>query len=114
MGRGPKQICVHPLGDFLVVRLQGVLTAVERSDIPTSGRDYSCRRRLSWHQPLGPPSDTISRERSLAWETVIAAFGMISPVGPPVLERPERAFCASLLPTVMFHTQTSRNAHRLS
>ena len=30
MGRGPKYIHAHLLGDFLVVRLQGVLTAAEQ------------------------------------------------------------------------------------
>ena len=30
MGRGPKDIQTHLLGDFLVVRLQGVLTAAEQ------------------------------------------------------------------------------------
>ena len=30
MGRGPKDIHVHLLGDLLVVRLQGVLTAAEQ------------------------------------------------------------------------------------
>ena len=30
MGRGPKDIRTHLLGDFLVVRLQGVLTAAEQ------------------------------------------------------------------------------------
>jgi uncharacterized protein YbcI len=30
MGRGPKDIHAHMLGDFLVVRLQGVLTAAEQ------------------------------------------------------------------------------------
>jgi uncharacterized protein YbcI len=30
MGRGPKHIHAHLLGDFLVVRLQGVLTAAEQ------------------------------------------------------------------------------------
>ncbi len=30
MGRGPKSIHAHLLGDFLVVRLQGVLTAAEQ------------------------------------------------------------------------------------
>ena len=29
MGRGPKNIFAHLLGDLLVVRLQGVLTAAE-------------------------------------------------------------------------------------
>ena len=30
MGRGPKDIHAHLIGDFLVVRLQGVLTAAEQ------------------------------------------------------------------------------------
>jgi uncharacterized protein YbcI len=30
MGRGPKHIHAHLIGDFLVVRLQGVLTAAEK------------------------------------------------------------------------------------
>jgi uncharacterized protein YbcI len=30
MGRGPKDIHAYLLGDFLVVRLQGVLTAAEQ------------------------------------------------------------------------------------
>jgi uncharacterized protein YbcI len=30
MGRGPKDIRAHLIGDFLVIRLQGVLTAAEQ------------------------------------------------------------------------------------
>jgi uncharacterized protein YbcI len=43
MGRGPKQIHAHLLGDLLLVRLQGVLTAAEqqlvKSSPPAKGRD---------------------------------------------------------------------------
>ena len=43
MGRGPKDIHAHLLGDLLVVRLQGVLTAAEQhlvKSLPTEkGRD---------------------------------------------------------------------------
>jgi uncharacterized protein YbcI len=43
MGRGPKDIRAHIIGDLLVVRLQGVLTAAEqhlvRSLPPEKGRD---------------------------------------------------------------------------
>jgi uncharacterized protein YbcI len=43
MGRGPKDIRTHLLGDLLVVRLQGVLTAAEQhlvqSVSPEKGRD---------------------------------------------------------------------------
>src|SRR5215203_1619557 len=43
MGRGPKDIRAHLLGDLLVVRLQGVLTAAEQQMVKTipsdKGRD---------------------------------------------------------------------------
>ena len=43
MGRGPKDIHAHLIGDLLVIRLQGVLTAAERhlvASLPTEkGRD---------------------------------------------------------------------------
>ena len=43
MGRGPKDIQTHLLGDFLVVRLHGVLTAAEQhlvKSLPSAkGRD---------------------------------------------------------------------------
>ena len=43
MGRGPKSIHAHLLGDLLVVRLQGVLTAAEQHLVKTlaaeKGRD---------------------------------------------------------------------------
>jgi len=35
MGRGPKDIHTHLLGDLLVVRLQGVLTAAEQQLVKT-------------------------------------------------------------------------------
>ena len=42
MGRGPKDIRTHLLGDLLVVRLQGVLTAAEQhlvKSLNNKGRD---------------------------------------------------------------------------
>src|SRR5215208_2449118 len=43
MGRGPKDIHAHLIGDLLVVRLQGVLTAAEQHLVktlpPEKGRD---------------------------------------------------------------------------
>ena len=43
MGRGPKEIHTHLLGDLLVVRLQGVLTAAEQQLVKSltadKGRD---------------------------------------------------------------------------
>lgn len=35
MGRGPKDICAHLIGDLLVVRLQDVLTTAERHLVAT-------------------------------------------------------------------------------
>jgi uncharacterized protein YbcI len=35
MGRGPKDIYAHLIGDLLVVRLQGVLTAAEQQLVKT-------------------------------------------------------------------------------
>ncbi len=52
MGRGPKDIHAHLIGDLLVVRLQGVLTAAERhlvQSLPTEkGKDLlkQVRRHL--------------------------------------------------------------------
>lgn len=43
MGRGPKDIHTHLIGDFLIVRLHGVLTAAEQQLVkslpPEKGRD---------------------------------------------------------------------------
>ena len=43
MGRGPKDIHTHLLGDLVVIRLQGVLTAAEQQLVkslpPEKGRD---------------------------------------------------------------------------
>lgn len=43
MGRGPKHVHAHLIGDLLVVRLQGVLTAAEQHLVqtvpPEKGRD---------------------------------------------------------------------------
>jgi uncharacterized protein YbcI len=43
MGRGPKHVSAHLIGDLLVIRLQGVLTAAEQHLVKTlpaaNGRD---------------------------------------------------------------------------
>ena len=50
MGRGPKHIHTHLLGDFLVVRLRGVLTAAEQhlvKSLPAEkGRDLLKQVRI--------------------------------------------------------------------
>jgi uncharacterized protein YbcI len=42
MGRGPKDIHAHLLGDLLVVRLQGVLTAAEQHLVVNVPPNTSC------------------------------------------------------------------------
>src|SRR5438270_13482257 len=60
MGRGPKDIRAHLLGDFLAVRLQGVLTAAEQHLVqtlaPEKGRDLlkQVRTQLSEIARPGP------------------------------------------------------------
>jgi len=44
MGRGPQDIHAHLLGDLLVVRLQGVLTAAEQQ-LLKSLREGTCSNR---------------------------------------------------------------------
>jgi uncharacterized protein YbcI len=39
MGRGPKDIRTHVLGDLVVVRLQGVLTAAEQQLVKSTSAD---------------------------------------------------------------------------
>ena len=39
MGRGPKNIHAHLIGDFIVVRLQGVLTAAEQQLVKSLSSD---------------------------------------------------------------------------
>ena len=59
MGRGPKYIHAHLIGDLLVVRLQGVLTAAEQQLVKSlpaeKGRDLIkqvCTHRLETGWPL--------------------------------------------------------------
>ena len=58
MGRGPKEVRTYLLGDFLVVRLQGVLTAAEqhlvKSVPPEKGRDLLKRVRTQLIEAARP------------------------------------------------------------
>src|SRR5688572_5571026 len=42
MGRGPKDIRTHLIGDLLVVRLEGVLTAAEQHLVKTQQPEKGC------------------------------------------------------------------------
>jgi uncharacterized protein YbcI len=66
MGRGPKQIQAHLIGDLLVVRLQGVLTAAEQhlvKSLPAErGRDLLKQVRTHLMETARPVMETLVEE----------------------------------------------------
>ena len=75
MGRGPKDIRAHLIGDLLVVRLHGVLTAAEQHLVTTlpaeKGRDLLKQVRTQLIETARPTLETVihditgSKPRSL-------------------------------------------------
>jgi len=63
MGRGPKDIRTHLIGDLLVVRLQGVLTAAEQHLVTTQpvekGRDLLKQVRTQLVEVARPALETL-------------------------------------------------------
>lgn len=63
MGRGPKDIRAHLIGDLLVVRLQGVLTAAEQHLVttfpPEKGRDLLKQVRSQLIEVARPKLDAL-------------------------------------------------------
>ena len=66
MGRGPKDIHAHLLGDLLVLRLQGVLTAAEQhlvKSLPAEkGRDLLKQVRIHLIETARPVLEAMVRE----------------------------------------------------
>ncbi len=66
MGRGPKDIRAHILGDLLVVRLQGVLTAAEQHLVkslpPEKGRDLLKQVRTHLIETARPRLEAMVRD----------------------------------------------------
>jgi len=66
MGRGPKDIHTHLLGDMLVVRLQGVLTAAEQHLVQTlpaeKGRDLLKQVRTQLIETARPVLESLVRD----------------------------------------------------
>src|ERR1700756_5722516 len=66
MGRGPKHIQAHLIGDLLVVRLQGVLTAAEQhlvESLPAEkGRDLLKQVRTHLLETARPLLEAMVRE----------------------------------------------------
>ncbi len=66
MGRGPKDIHAHLLGDLLVVRLQGVLTAAEQHLVKSlsadKGRDLLKQVRTHLIETARPVMEALVQE----------------------------------------------------
>ena len=66
MGRGPKDIRAHLIGDLLVVRLQGVLTAAEQHLVKSlpgeKGRDLLKQVRTHLIEMARPIVEAVVRE----------------------------------------------------
>src|SRR5689334_8596618 len=66
MGRGPKRIHAHLIGDFLVVRLQGVLAAAEQQlvkSLPSEkGRDLVKEVRTQLIETARPLMEAMVQE----------------------------------------------------
>jgi uncharacterized protein YbcI len=66
MGRGPKDIRTHLLGDLLVVRMQGVLTAAEQQLVktlpPEKGRDLLKQVRTQLIETARPFLEAMIRD----------------------------------------------------
>jgi uncharacterized protein YbcI len=66
MGRGPKDIHTHLLGDLLVVRLQGVLTAAEQQLVKSlsaeKGRDLLKQVRTHLIETARPVMEVLVQE----------------------------------------------------
>jgi uncharacterized protein YbcI len=66
MGRGPKSIHAHLIGDLLVVRLQGVLTAAEQQLVktlhPEKGRDLLKQVRTQLVETARPHLSALIQE----------------------------------------------------
>jgi uncharacterized protein YbcI len=66
MGRGPKDIRAYLIGDLLVVRLQGVLTAAEQHLVKTlpaeKGRDLLKQVRTQLIETARPVMEVMVRE----------------------------------------------------
>ena len=66
MGRGPKDIRTHLIGDLLVVRLQGVLTAAEQHLVGSlpgeKGRDLLKQVRIQLIETARPVLESMVQE----------------------------------------------------
>ena len=82
MGRGPKDIHTHLIGNLLVIRLQGVLTAAEQHLVktlsPEKGRDLLKQVRTHLIETARPLVESMIQEATGA--TVVSLHHDISTV----------------------------------
>jgi uncharacterized protein YbcI len=68
MGRGPKNIHAHLIGDFIVIRLQGILTAAEQQLVKSlsseKGRDLLKEVRTQLMETARPIMEAMVLEAS--------------------------------------------------
>lgn len=80
MGRGPKDIRTHLIGDLLIVRLQGVLTAAEQQLVATlpaeKGRELLKQVRTQLIETARPTLEEMVRE--VTGEAVVSLHHDIS------------------------------------
>jgi uncharacterized protein YbcI len=82
MGRGPKDIRTHLIGNLLVIRLQGVLTAAEQHLVktlsPEKGRDLLKQVRVHLIETARPLLEAMIQQATSA--TVVSLHHDISTV----------------------------------
>ena len=103
MGRGPKDVRTHLIGDLVVVRLRGVLTAAEQQLVKTlpcdKGRDLLKQVRTQLMEMAKPALETLVQE--MTGVKVVSLHHDISTVtgeeivlfalaAPPVCREPKR------------------------
>lgn len=83
MGRGPKNIQAHLLGNLLVVRLQGVLTAAEQQLVKAlpaeKGRDLLKQVRTHLIETARPVLEAMVQEvtgsKRHLWKLIVGVYG---------------------------------------
>ena len=104
LGRGPKDIRTYLIGDLLIIRLQGVLTAAEQQLVKTlpaeKGRDLLKQVRTQLMETARPTLEdmvqsitgvkVVSLHHDISTETgeEIVVFSLD---GPPVFRKPKKS-----------------------
>jgi uncharacterized protein YbcI len=83
MGRGPKDIHAHLIGNFLIVRLQGVLTAAEQQLVkafpPEKGRDLLKQVRTHLIETARPVMEAMIQDGPTCRSSVCTTTSALPP-----------------------------------